>query len=66
MSVITFKCADEDNSVEVVTHDATMCSDIILPFINFMRGCGYFDANIYGVMRELVKEYDGMNGKKDE
>lgn len=66
MSAITFKCVDEDNSVEVVTYNAAVASEIILPFINFMRGCGYFDDGIYNVMRELVKEYDEMNEKKDE
>jgi len=47
---------DQDISV-TVTFTATFTDELIRKMVDFIRGCGHHDDNIYGAMAEAAEEY---------
>ena len=47
---------DEGNDI-IFRFQEVLAEGIVRQFINFMRGCGHHDDNIYGAMAQVAEEY---------
>jgi hypothetical protein len=44
-------------SLLTVTFNAVFTDELVRQMVDFMRGCGHHDDNIYGAMAQVAEEY---------